>query len=152
MESLNDIFFYTLEKSIKAYRQYAQARLREKGFHITIDQWLVLRAIAETSNQQGDIASMVFKDKAPVTRIVDLLIMKKLATRLPHDQDRRRSHLSITAKGVELLEELKPHILENRAQALSGIKSSDLQVTESVLKRISSNCPKTELQNQIQTI
>ena len=79
METLNDILFYNLEKSIKMYRKYAQKQLTKAGFEITIDQWLVLKTIQENKNiSQNQIAEMVFKDFASITRIIELLVKKNL--------------------------------------------------------------------------
>jgi MarR family transcriptional regulator for hemolysin len=37
-EQLKEVIFYSLEKTIKTYGQFAQKRLREAGYDITIDQ------------------------------------------------------------------------------------------------------------------
>ena len=76
MEKLNDQFFYNLEKAAKSYRQYFQSQLKLHGFDdITLDQWLILRIIGEQPDiSQNDIAEQVFKDKASVTRIIELMI------------------------------------------------------------------------------
>ena len=47
MEKLKDITFYNMDKAIRIYRNYAQKRLRDHGFRITVDQWLVIKAILE---------------------------------------------------------------------------------------------------------
>ena len=75
MENLDLIFFYHLDKAIKTYRQFAQEKLKENGFDITIDQWLVLKAVSENQDiNHNDLADAVFKDKASVTRIIELLV------------------------------------------------------------------------------
>lgn len=47
MEKLKDIIFYNMDKAIKSYRMYAQKKLKENGFKITIDQWLIIKTILE---------------------------------------------------------------------------------------------------------
>ena len=47
MDKLDNIIFYNLEKTIKSYRQFAQANCLKAGVEITIDQWLVLKTIGE---------------------------------------------------------------------------------------------------------
>jgi DNA-binding MarR family transcriptional regulator len=77
MEKLSNTIFFQLDRAIKSYRQYAQKRLNEKGHAITIDQWLVLKTIMDQPDiSQNEIAEFIFKDKASVTRIIDLLIKK----------------------------------------------------------------------------
>ena len=85
MEKLNDTFFYNLEKSVKTYRQYFQNQLKANGFDITLDQWLILNTIIENPNiSQNEIAEKVFKDKASVARIIELLVQNGFLTRSIH--------------------------------------------------------------------
>lgn len=141
MQKLNEVFFYQLEKSIKSYRRYAQTRFKDNGIDITIDQWLVLNALSENEEiTQSDLAEIVFKDKASMTRLIELLVLKKYVQRTAHDTSRRRFKLTITPKGHELIRQILPLVKENRKQALKQINFQELQQTEVVLKQISANC------------
>ena len=61
-ENLEDILFYSLERSIKSYRQFAQQQLVKKGFEITIDQWLLLKTVHDNPGQtQNQIAQTIFQ-------------------------------------------------------------------------------------------
>lgn len=141
MQKLNEVFFYQLEKSIKSYRRYAQTRFKDNGIDITIDQWLVLNALSENEEiTQSDLAEIVFKDKASMTRLIELLVLKKYVQRTAHDTSRRRFKLTITPKGHELIRQILPLVKENRKQALKQINFQELQQTEVVLKQISNNC------------
>ena len=80
MENIESVVFYTIDKSIKAYRQYAQKQLKEAGFQVTIDQWLVLKNIQELPQiSQQELSRRVFKDNASVTRIIDLLVKQGIS-------------------------------------------------------------------------
>jgi MarR family transcriptional regulator, transcriptional regulator for hemolysin len=143
METLGSIFFYNLDKAIKAYRQYAQVQLKKNGFDVTVDQWLVLKSISDNSDiQQNELSELVFKDKASVTRIIDVLVAAKLLTRDSHPESGRRRQLSITTKGRKLLKDIQPYVLKNRKQALKNISEKEIAIAEKVLKTISSNCKK----------
>src|ERR1700742_1409145 len=97
MEKLDQIFFYSLEKTIKSYRQFAQRNMLKQGFDLTIDQWLVLKSIIDKPGAtQNEIAEDVFKDFASVTRIIDLLVKKGYLSREMHPEDRRRFKLAPT--------------------------------------------------------
>lgn len=144
MEKLNSIFFYHLERAIKTYRQYAQNRLKENGFTITIDQWLVLKAITDNPElTQTDLADIVFKDKASVTRIIDLLVKNKYLSRSAHKESRRRVNLTVTAKGTKIIKDIMPTVLKNRKTALSNLNNKDILAAEKVLKMIAKNCVAT---------
>ena len=141
LEKLDDIIFYTLDKSIRTYRMYAQKRLREFGFEITIDQWLVLKALTENPGiLQQEIAAKVFKDNASVTRIIELLAKADYLERKINPDDRRRSNLKVTLKGKKIISDVQNVVLENRANALSGISQTELETVQRVLLKITENC------------
>ncbi len=141
MEKLDEIFFYTLEKSIKTYRQFAQQQITKAGFDITIDQWLVLKTIRDnTEYSQHQIAEKVFKDFASVTRIIELLVKKGFLNRQFHANDRRRFELTITELGKEINENIYPIIIQNRKQALKSLSKTDIEVFKKYLAKIITNC------------
>lgn len=141
MEKLEEIFFYTLEKSIKVYRKYAQSQIATKGFDITIDQWLILKTLEESEQfSQKQIAELVFKDEASLTRIVELLVKKKYIKRKIGSTDRRKFELEITETGRSVLKSLNPIIIKNRKQALKGIDSNDLAALKFQLEKVINNC------------
>lgn len=140
-EHLEDILFYSLEKSIKSYRQFAQQQLVKNGFNITIDQWLLLKTLHDHPEQtQNQIAQKIFKDYASVTRIIDLLVVKQYLTRIIHPTDRRRSKLSLTESALKLLDEMQFIIDNNRKIALKNISKEQLDQCQEVLEVIFNNC------------
>ncbi len=141
MEKLDQIVFYSLEKSIKSYRQLAQKNISKKGFDITIDQWLVLKTIENNAGMtQQQIAINVFKDYASITRIIEILVTKNFLERDSHSADRRRFDLSITKLGIETLKSLTPIIESNRKQALKGFALSEIKLLKNLLNKITKNC------------
>lgn len=141
MEKLENIIFYTMDKSIRSYRMFAQKRLREAGFTITIDQWLVIKVLMENQGiSQQELASRVFKDNASVTRIIELLVKSKYLEREIHKEDRRKSSLKITKSGKKVIEDVQNLVNENRKMALKGIGQQELEVMQSLLVKISENC------------
>ena len=141
MEKLNDTFFYNLEKSVKTYRQYFQNQLKANGFDITLDQWLILNTIIENPTiSQNEIAEKVFKDKASVARIIELLVQNGFLTRSIHPTNRRMFQLSITEKGNETIEKLSCLVQVFRKNAVLGISPDVLKETQSIMKTIIANC------------
>jgi DNA-binding MarR family transcriptional regulator len=140
-DRLRETLFYALEKSIKAYRQYAQARISDAGVDITIDQWLVLKTLQENPDAPlQQIAVMVFKDFASITRIMQLLVAKGFVRRTRHAQDGRRSALTLTRAGEQTIRALEPIIHRNRRSALRGITRAGVKRTQALLERIVDNC------------
>ena len=137
MEKLDEILFYTLEKSIKVYRKFAQHQILKNGYDITIDQWLVLKTLQENKHlSQHQIAELVFKDFASVTRIIELLVQKQYVDRKINASDRRKFDLGITEKGNKIIEDIYPIVIENRKQALTGLTAEDINTLKNQLEKI----------------
>lgn len=143
MEKLESILFYTIDKSIRSYRVFAQKRLREKGFNITIDQWLILKVLLDHPGiMQQEVAEMVFKDNASVTRIIEILEKLKYLKKKVNPNDRRKSILKITPSGEKVIQDVQKIVFENREIALNGISAKDLEITSNVLNQIVENSQK----------
>ncbi|MES2589922.1 MAG: MarR family transcriptional regulator [Bacteroidota bacterium] len=141
MESLDNIVFYTIDRAIKTYRQFAQQQLKKNGFEMTVDQWIVLKCILQNPEiTQSEIAQAVFKDSASVTRIIALLVKSKYLKSKANPSNRRRVVLTITALGLETLEEMEKVIKKNRKTALKTIKKKDIERIKVLMNQISENC------------
>ncbi|MCG7856538.1 MarR family winged helix-turn-helix transcriptional regulator [Flavihumibacter sp.] len=138
---LSNVIFYSIDRAIRAYRQYAQKQIRDKGFDITIDQWLVMKSLLENPGiKQQDLAESVFKDNASVTRIIELLVKNGYLDRSTHQTDRRMTQITITAKGKEVLKALQPVVASNRRKALQHLDDSAIEQAKELLDKIAENC------------
>ncbi|AZB25453.1 MarR family transcriptional regulator [Chryseobacterium bernardetii] len=141
MEKLNSIIFYNIDKAIRAYRNYAQRQLKAHGFSITIDQWLIIKAILENPGiTQNEIGDLVFKDNASVTRIIDLMVKSEYIIRHAHPDDRRKTNLEVTDSGKKVIREVQNIVEINREAALKGVSKDELEMMYSALLKISENC------------
>jgi len=141
MEQLNQSFFYTLEKAIKVYRQFFQNSLKNAGYSITLDQWLVLNMIIDFPGiTQTEIAERVFKDKASITRIIDLLEINDYVTRKPHPTHGKMIQIDITPKGMETVDNLKKDVPQFRDVALKNISDENKKAIQATLNLIINNC------------
>ena len=141
MEPSESINFYLLDKAIRTYRMYSQKKLRENGYNITVDQWLVLKVLMENPRiSQQEIAARVFKDSASVTRIIDLLVKFKYLSRKVNDKDRRKSILIVTVSGEAIIQQVQALVLQNRKTAQAGIQLEELENLNTTLKKIIANC------------
>ncbi|MCB9170254.1 MAG: MarR family transcriptional regulator [Flavobacteriales bacterium] len=141
MSDLGSVVFYTIERAIKTYRQFAQRRLVAAGSTLTVDQWLVLNVLEEEPGiQQGLVAELVFKDKASIARMVDLLVRTELVERKVPASDRRSVSLRLTRKGKRELVGITPVVEDYRKRALKGVKAGDIVALQGTLNRIMANC------------
>jgi MarR family transcriptional regulator for hemolysin len=141
MEKLEEVLFYTLEKSIKVYRKFAQSQILKNGYDITIDQWLVLKTLQENKHlSQNQISELVFKDFASTTRIIELLVQKQYINRKINSTDRRKFELEITEKGEKIIEAIYPIVVENRKQALKSLTIEEVNQLKVQLEKLIINC------------
>lgn len=141
MEKLDSIIFYSIDRAIRTYRQYAQEQIKKHGFSITVDQWLIIKCLIENPDiTQGEMADRVFKDTASVTRILGLLVKAKYITRKVSRSDRRRTSITVTDFGLATIEGVDEVVLRNREHALRGISKEEIAIAGNVMQRIADNC------------
>jgi MarR family transcriptional regulator for hemolysin len=141
MEKLNNTLLYTLDKCFRTYNQFAQREVRKAGYDITIDQWLILKSVAENPDiTQNDISKIVFKDNASITRIIQLLVNADYLKRKEHPSDRRRMSLILTESGKKITLDVNKVAIKNRASALKGIDKQQIEEMRLLLLQIIGNC------------
>lgn len=131
---------YSIEEAIKAYRKLSQQNISEHIPDITVDQALILIILESTGKTQSEIADMIFKDYASMTRIIKLMIHKDYLVKTVDNDDKRKAKLQITAKGSTTLKQLKPIIVTNRVTALKNVTNEELEQLFKTLHKITQNC------------
>jgi len=141
MEKLNDTLLYTLDKCFRTYNQFSQRNVRKAGYDITIDQWLILKSVAENPDiTQNDISKIVFKDSASITRIIQLLVNAGYLKREIHAADRRRVNLTLTESGKKITIDVNEIAKQNRAAALKDVDQQSIEEMKALLQKIIGNC------------
>ncbi len=139
-------YFMSMDKSIGS----ASVRLSKKmtrivnlylrSYHLTTEQWVVLRALHEIDGiTQKELSHRTDKDQATLTKILDLVEKRKAVIRVANPRDRRSFLIKITDQGRELVEELTPYIEEIFIRMVAGIKPEKLEVYQEVLGLLESN-------------
>lgn len=132
---------YTIEQAIKEYRKVCQKNIEKIVSDITVDQCLVLIILNENSKiSQIEIAKLLFKDNASVTRIIELMVKKDYLVREVNEIDKRKSKLVITEKGEKTIVLLTPVFKLNRKTALDGLSLDEIELLDKLLHKIISNC------------
>jgi len=132
--------FFTIEKTIKSYRKFSKNNFLKVVDDITVDQKLILQYLNDYPElSQKEIAELVFKDNASLTRMIDSMVNKKILKRSMHEDDRRRYKINITSKGKDILDKLAPVIIDNRKKALANVSEQELDQLEKTLNKILAN-------------
>ncbi|RTR36150.1 MarR family transcriptional regulator [Robertmurraya yapensis] len=111
-----------------------------KPYHITTEQWAVLRTLHESDQiTQKDLSVRTDKDQATLTKILDLIENRELIKRVPNPTDRRSFLIEITDKGASLVEELTNFIEEIFTKIVNGIEHEKLATFQEVLHSLETN-------------
>ncbi|AGA80847.1 MarR family winged helix-turn-helix transcriptional regulator [Echinicola vietnamensis] len=133
-------YSFLLDRTARRVKQYAQQKFKVGDFDVTVDQWLVLKHLAENEAlSQTELATLVFKDQPTLTRIIDILCKKGYVQRVQHPEDRRSFQLLLTTAGEEKVAELKPKISGIREKAWENLGQKDFEEFKRILNTIYTN-------------
>lgn len=132
---------YSIEQAIKEYRKVSQKNITKIVKDITIDQCLVLIILDKDEKiSQNELANLIFKDNASITRMIELMVKKDYLNRTIHKEDRRKFNLEITEKGKKTIQLIKPIVQVNRETALNGLSQEEINLLDKTLNKIITNC------------
>ena len=109
-----------------------------KEYGVTIEQFNVLRILngkhPEPMNVK-DISSRIIEKSSNVPRIIDRLVLKKLAKRSPSKDDKRETLVSITENGLNLLMEAVKLVDQNR-EATINLTDAEAKTLNDLLEKM----------------
>lgn len=110
------------------------------GFDLTPEQFTVLMALKENDGMyQRQLATLTFKDRPNITRIVSILESKGYITSQIASDGRQVKKLYITPKGVDICVNVLPKILEIWHAISEGLEENELECFINTLDKIESN-------------
>ena len=118
-------------------RNELNTAFQANGFNITSEQWGVLRCLwQEEGLSQSEIAGKVQKDKASVTRILDIMEKNRLIIRCDDPSDRRSYRIFLTAEGKSLESKLKPLAQAANQQIFQSLDEGERQELQRLLLKL----------------
>ncbi len=88
---------------------------------------------------QRQISEITLKDRANVSRFVNILKEKELIEKIPEARGRRIYKIIVTPKGKELRDKIHPTAMELRKILSVGIDPKEMKITIATLKKIYQN-------------
>ena len=138
--NLEDRLGRHLGMTAKAWKLYANQKLAERGYDLSIEQTIIIaHAWHHDGLSQQQIAEMIDRDKTSTTRIIDTLEKEKLVQRVHDHKDRRQNLIRLTAKGEGKCQEFMNLAIEIENELIRGIDRSDIQITKRALNKIRQN-------------
>tara|TARA_R110001583_G_scaffold6491_4_gene32769 strand:+ start:5392 stop:5859 length:468 start_codon:yes stop_codon:yes gene_type:complete len=130
-----------LGKTSKMLNMYIFEVFHKNNIQLTKQQWIVLKILHEDTNGiiQNDLACITERNKASLTRLINVLEKNKLVTRVPSKLDSRKNLIQITEVGNELFLKTKPIFLKSLEIIQNGISKKEMNDLISILSKIQQN-------------
>ena len=109
-----------------------------KPFDLSSEQYNVLRILR---GQKGKPANMsviqerMISKNSNTTRLVDKLIIKELVIRKICPSNKRKMEITITEKGLHILEKLDPIVIEHENSLASNLTTEELTQLNNLLEK-----------------
>lgn len=109
-----------------------------KPHDLSSEQYNVLRILR---GQKGCPANMcliqerMIAKNSNTTRLIDKLLLKELVTREVCPDNRRKIEVQITQKGLNLLSELDPRVLEHEKEFSNNLSPEEIEQLNSLLEK-----------------
>ena len=135
-----DVFLVISAWQLNKHGQYSQREFDKVDFGITIDQWILLKIIQETTPlSQKELAQKSMRDPASITRSLDLLARKQYIHRVQSPENRRQYDIQLTNEGARFVQKWMPMVKKQRRQSIQNISAKELKLLSDILLKIQNN-------------
>lgn len=115
----------------------------EQSFGISLPEWHVIAAVGRSPGLAAvDVAERTVLDKVAVSRAVATLVDRGILARQRADTDRRRSALSLTARGKTLRASLESLAQQIETDLLEDLSKSEVDALFRLLDRLETRSQK----------
>jgi DNA-binding MarR family transcriptional regulator len=115
--------------------------LNKHQIPLTKQQWIVLKILNDDQNGliQNELAFITERNKASLTRIIDVMEKNHLVIRKASKIDGRKNLIYITPAGKQLFLKIKPVFLNSILEIQQGITAKEMHYFIQVMTKIQNN-------------
>ncbi len=137
MKRIEDVILFQIDLTSKVSKQYSQKEFNKLKLGITVEQWVILKIVAESNNlSQKELAKKSYRDGASITITIDLLEKKEFLIRKSIPNNRRTYNVCLTKNGEQFIEKHIDLIKEHRNRSIKDITDEELNILSSLLLKI----------------
>ena len=132
-------FEHSLPMMLLRAREAVMGRFRPmlRKFDLTEQQWRIIRALSEFEERDAsDLAAVSYILAPSLTRILQNLESRRIVRRRTDKKDQRRALISLTKKGRNLLEEVRPYSRESYEGIATSLGPSRLSELYDILGKV----------------
>jgi len=134
-------FAFILYRCAIAFRNELNKEFfKEFREELTTDYWFILSALWEEDNISHNIlAERVSRDKASLSRTLDIMEQKGLIKRLSVDEDKRGSKIALTRKSYEIRDKATAMAINFTQNEFSGLSPIEVKELVRMLNQVFNN-------------
>ncbi len=131
---------YLVGRTSRAIIKRLTKKFGDAGFDVSYEQWSILIHLYRRDGQtQQELSNIAVKDKAAITRLLNVLEKKNIVLRIPDRTDKRSKLVYLTNKAKAFREELMALVEEMLLEAEQEISQGEMEQCRSTLNKIFSN-------------
>jgi DNA-binding MarR family transcriptional regulator len=128
---------YLVGRTSRSIIKRLTKKFSNSGFDVSYEQWSILVHLYRKDGQtQQELSNISVKDKAAITRLLNVLEKKNLVLRIPDRNDKRSKLVYLTNKAKEFKEELIAVVEELLEEAGQGLSSEEINQCKTTLNNI----------------
>ncbi|WP_428490444.1 MarR family winged helix-turn-helix transcriptional regulator [Rhodopila sp.] len=143
-QQLRDGFASLIARAARQWRRAVDRRLQPFG--LTEATWLPLIHLARAPApvRQKDLAGSLVLDGSSVVRLLDALEVAGLIERREESGDRRAKTISVTERGLSIIDRVEAASREVRNATLVGLSLDDVEAATRALELVCQNLAKQQ--------
>jgi DNA-binding MarR family transcriptional regulator len=131
---------YLVGRTSRAIMKRLSKKFQDAGLDVSYEQWSILvHLYREDGQTQQALARTAVKDKAAITRLLNVLEKKNIVLRVPDRNDRRSKLIYLTHKAKAFKQDLVGFVQEMLDEAEAGIPEQEMASCRQTLNKIFAN-------------
>lgn len=131
---------YLVGRTFRSIIKRLTKKFTDTGFDVSYEQWSILVHLYRKDGQtQQELSNIAVKDKAAITRLLNVLEKKNMVLRIPDRNDKRSKLVYLTHKAKGFKSELIAVVEDLLEEAEQGISLEEMARCKATLNKIFSN-------------
>lgn len=128
-------------KTYKMMNMYISDVFQHNNIQVTKEQWIVLKVLHEDNDGiiQNELAFITDRNKASLTRLINVMEKNNLVTRISSKRDSRKNLIHITKTGKQLFLKMKPLMLDSMKTLQNGLTEDEISNFIRITSKIQNN-------------
>lgn len=131
---------YLVGRTSRAIIKRLTQKFIDAGYDVSYEQWSILIHLYRNDGQtQQELSNIAVKDKAAITRLLNVLEKKNMVLRITDRNDKRSKLVYLTHKAKTLKNDLIALVEEMLHEAEQGISYEDMEQCKATLNKVFAN-------------